>query len=143
MTGQGYRVGNMVDKQSRLKAATLIQDFKRGSITNDEFVAIFPRSDDAAIGAIRSMLWFCYDDLREHHLTGNYALTEEGEQLFDRCILFLKTDLEYHGRTNLVSIPASLERFWRWLTRNPEPAIAPWWPFESQAEMTDSERLKK
>jgi hypothetical protein len=129
----------MVDTQSWLKAAKLIQDFKRGRITNDEFVAGFPNSPDTAIGAIRSMLWFCYDDLREHRLTGKWALTEEGERLFDRCILFLKTDFEYHGRANLGSIPASLDRFWRWVTRNPEPAIAPWWPFESQAQATDTE----
>ena len=133
----------MVDKQSRLKAANLVQDFKSGRITNDEFVAAFPSSDDAAIMAIRSMLWFCYDDLREHRLTGKWALTDDGENLFNRCILFLKTDLEYCGRKNLASISASLERWWRWLTRKSEPAIAPWWPFEIQAQIADSERLAK
>lgn len=131
----------MVDKQSRLKTANLIQDFKHGVITNDEFVAGFPRSNDAAIGAIRSVLWFCYDDLREHRLTGKWALTVEGEKLFDRCILFLKTDLEYHGPANLASIPMALERLRRWLTRNSEPVITPWWPFRNQELMLHSERL--
>ena len=131
----------MVDKQSRLKAAKLIQDFKSGLVTNDEFVAAFPHSDDPAIRGIRSMLWFCYDDLRVHRLTSKWALTDYGEQLFNRCILFLKTDIEYYGPENLLSFPESFKRFWHWLTRNPEPAIAPWWPFESQAQVTDSERL--
>lgn len=133
----------MVDRQSRLRAANLIQDFQPAAITNDELVDTFPRSPDRAIVAIRSMLWFCYDDLREHRLTGKWALTKEGEELFERCILFLKTDLEYCGRENLAGIFASLERWWRWLTRNPEPAIAPWWPFETQAQMADAGHLVK
>jgi hypothetical protein len=97
------------------------------------------RSRDKAIGAIRSRLWYCYDDLREHRLAGKWALTEEGEKLFSQCILFLGTDLEYHGHANLAGFSASFERIWRWVTRNPEPAIAPWWPFQSQAQIADSE----
>jgi hypothetical protein len=131
----------MVDRHNRLQASNLIQAFKSGLVTNDEFVAAFPRSGDAAIRAIRSMLWLCYDDLREHRLTGKWALTGYGEKLFNRCVLFLKTDLEYYGPENLLSFRESFKRLWHWLTRNSEPAIAPWWPFESQAQMTDSERL--
>ena len=133
----------MVDKHSRLKALNLIHDFKHGVITNDEFVTAFPRSNDAAIGAIGSMLWFCYDDLRQHRLTGKWALTLEGEKLFDRCILFLKTDLEYYGPANLASISMALKRLWRWLTRNSEAVITPWWPFENEALLVDSERRLK
>jgi hypothetical protein len=132
----------MVDKQSRLKAAKLIQDFKNGGITNDEFVVAFPRSDDPAIVAIRSMLWCSYDDLREHRLTGKWALSEQGVKLFDQCILFLKTDLEYIGQTKFVSLLEPLRRLWRWVTRTPKQMIPPWWPFESQAQMVDSERLR-
>jgi hypothetical protein len=54
------------------------------------------------------------------------GLTEEGGKPFAQCILFLKTDLEYYGPANLLGFPESFKRFWRWLTRNPEPAIAPW-----------------
>jgi hypothetical protein len=132
----------MVDKQSRLKAANLIEEFKRGSITNDEFVAAFPRSPDGAIRAIYSILWFCYDDLREHRLTGKWALTDEGEQLFGRCILFLKTDLEYTGAANFVSLFAPFLRIWRWLARKPQATLDPWWPFETQQQMEHFERFR-
>jgi hypothetical protein len=89
----GIVYSQMMDKASRLKAANLIQDFRQGKITNDEFVRAFPRSDDKAVKAIGSMLWFCYDDLHEHRLIGKHALSADGEMLVDRCILFLNTDL--------------------------------------------------
>jgi hypothetical protein len=133
----------MLDKENRLKVASLIQDFRQGRVTNDEFVAAFPRSQDKAIQAISSMLWFCYDDVHEHRLTGKHALTAEGEMLVDRCVLFLNTNLEYTGTTNFIGFLAPVRKLWRWATRNREPAIAPSWPFDSQAQLTDHERLVK
>ena len=132
-----------MDRASRLKAANLIQDFRQGKITNDEFIHAFPRSDDKAIQAINSMLWFCYSDLREHRLTGKHALTVEREMLVDRCILFLNSDFEYSGQTTFISFLAPLKKFWRWARRNREPAIGPWWPFDDQAQIKEYERLAK
>ncbi len=131
----------MLDKESRLKAANLIQSFRQGRITNDEFVAAFPRSQDKAIQAIGSMLWSCYDDLHEHRLSDKHALTAEGELLVDRCILFLNTSLEYSGKTNFTDFLAPVRKLWRWTTQNREPAMAPCWPFESQEQLVDHERL--
>jgi hypothetical protein len=100
----------MVDKENRLKAASLIQAFRQGGITNDQFVHAFPHSHDQAIQAISSMLWFCYDDLHVHRLAGKHALTVEGETMVDRCILFLNTNLEYSGETNFASLLAPLKK---------------------------------
>ena len=133
----------MLDKENRLKAATLIQDFRQGRITNDEFVAAFPRSQDRAIQAISKMLWFCYDDLREHRLTGKHALTAEGEMLVDRCILFLNTNLEYTGKTNFVDFLAPVKKLYRWATRNRGPLIASYWPFDSQGQLADHNKLSQ
>lgn len=133
----------MLDRENRLKAANLIQAFRQGHVTNNEFIATFPRSQDKAIRAINSMLWFCYDDLHEHRLIGKQALTAEGELLVDRCILFLNTNLEYTGKTNFVDLLAPVRKLWRWATQNREPAISPCWPFESQEQLTDHEKLVK
>jgi hypothetical protein len=133
----------MLDKENRLKVANLIQAFRHRRITNDEFVAAFPRSQDKAIQAIGSMLWFCYDDLHEHRLSDKRALTAEGELLVDRCILFLNTSLEYSGKTNFTDLLAPVRKLWRWTAQNREPAIAPCWPFGSQRQLTDHEKLVK
>lgn len=133
----------MLDKENRLKAARLIQEFRQGYITNYQFVDAFPRSEDKAIQAISSMLWFSYDDVREHRLTGKRALTAEGEMLIDRCILFLNTNLEYTGKTNFVDFLAPMKKLYRWGTRNREPLIASHWPFDSQGQLADHNRLSK
>lgn len=133
----------MLDKENRLKAARLIQEFRQGSITNYEFADAFPRSNDKAIQAISSMLWFSYDDVREHRLTGKRSLTAEGEMLVDRCILFLNTNLEYTGKTNFIDFLAPVKKLYRWATRNREPLMSPHWPFDSEAQLTDHERLSK
>src|SRR5271170_2184172 len=125
----------MVDQANRLKAAALIRQFGLGSITNDQFADALPCSNDEAIRAIRSMLWFCYSDLHEHRLAGKHALKPEWRDLFDRCVMFLNTDLEYTEETKFVSVAAPFERLWRWITRSREPELAPWWPFRSQEEL--------
>ena len=86
----------MVDRPARDRAAALVRDFRDGRIDNDRFADDFPaRSDDRALRAIYSMLWYSYDDLHRHRLTGKHALTPMGTALFDRCIAFLESDEEY------------------------------------------------
>ena len=46
---------------------------------------------DRGLNAVHSMLWFTYDDVRKHKLNPSPDMLA----LYDRCILFLKTDLEY------------------------------------------------
>jgi hypothetical protein len=87
----------MVDAASRTRAAEAIQRFRDGAITNMEFEGLWPCYDrrDRGLRAIETMLWRFYDDFREHKLAEDYELTPEGRRLFDRCILFLRTELEY------------------------------------------------
>jgi hypothetical protein len=124
----------MVDKPTRLKAAHLIEDFTQGKLTNDEFVDRCPKSADKSLRAISSMTWFAYSDLREHRLEGKHALTDKGKEMFQRCIVFLNTELEYSGPDDLFDATAGLKRLWHWITRSTEP-VEPewmqWWPFDS------------
>lgn len=86
----------MVDRTARDIAGDAIQDFVRGSISNREYERRFPTTkDDPALRAIYTSLWFCYSDVSEHTLTGKHALNNEGHAHVDRCILFLRTDLEF------------------------------------------------
>lgn len=86
----------MVNREKRMIATGLIRRFASAEITNDEFVEAFPRDKaDPALKAIDECLWYCYDDLQTHTLTGKHALTAEGQELFVRCCTFLESDLEY------------------------------------------------
>jgi hypothetical protein len=86
-----------IDIDARKQAAELVQKFRDGVITNDEFRDSWPCSKgkdkhgDRALGAINSMLWFTYSDTRSHKLT----LTPDLRSLYDRCFLFLNSDIEY------------------------------------------------
>jgi hypothetical protein len=87
----------MVNREKRVLAANLIRRFLEGQITNDWFANNYPSGvkDDAAIGAIYKRLWFFWDDLHEHKVEGKRQLSPEGRALFNRCIAFLDSDLEY------------------------------------------------
>ena len=86
----------MIDRPARDRAAGLIRDFRDGGIDNDRFAGGFPvKSDDRAIRAIRTMLYYAYDDLHRHKLAGKHALTPEAKARFNRCIAFLESDEEY------------------------------------------------
>jgi hypothetical protein len=131
----------MVDKRSRTELAQLIRRFMDGSITNDQFVDSYPRSPDRAISAIETVIWFAYDDLHEHRLTGKYALTLHGHRIFENCILFLGTDLEYSVEASFIGIFASVKRLWRWISRTEQPEPPKWWPFDNQEQLSRFSKL--
>ena len=88
----------MIDTDSRRNAAELIERFRDGEISNFEFADSWPRYDgrDRALKAVETMLWRSYSDLDEHTLAEEgHELTSEVRDIFDRCILFLRSDLEY------------------------------------------------
>ena len=88
----------MVEHEARRRAAQLVRRFGAGELDNDLFhagMAEVVRSDDRALRAIESMLWTMSDHSRTHKLEGADAMNEEGRALFDRCVLFLQSDLEY------------------------------------------------
>jgi hypothetical protein len=128
----------MVDKPKRLEAAKVIEDFLASRITNFQYDDCYPHSTgDPALFAIYSMLWFAYSDVREHRMDGKRSLKNDGRQLAEQCILFLKTDNEYHGPKNFVSLSAPFKKVWYRLRRkSPRELIGPAWPFD------DAEKLE-
>ncbi|HZQ22697.1 MAG TPA: hypothetical protein VFA89_07840 [Terriglobales bacterium] len=86
----------MIDRHARDIAADALRDFMEGSISNDEYERRYPRSkDDPALWEIWVQVWFFYSDVRTHKLTGKHALNEERRAFMERCILFLKSDVEF------------------------------------------------
>ena len=86
----------MVDREARDKTIRLVRDFASGRITNHEFEDNLPEdSKDEAIAGVGEAVWKFYDDLSEHKLDGDRALSKEDKKFFARMILFLKNDLEY------------------------------------------------
>jgi hypothetical protein len=90
----------MVDRVARNQLAERLRHLAVGLISNDRFENASRRSKDAAIAELEWRLaWPVYDDMREHRLIHEYALTYGQRRDFARAILFLKTDLEYEWET--------------------------------------------
>jgi hypothetical protein len=87
----------MVNREKRDLAGGLIEKFLSCEITNDDFDKSYPTGEknDPAIDVIHDRLWGFWDDRHTHKLVGKYALDPEARALFDRCIAFLGSDLEY------------------------------------------------
>ncbi len=86
----------MIDRQVRDQAAAHVRDFRDGRIESDQFEYEFPqKSEDRAIRAVRTMLWYTYDDVFPHKLEGKRALSPVQKALYDRCVAFLESDEEY------------------------------------------------
>ncbi|MHC9538366.1 MAG: hypothetical protein AB9903_02510 [Vulcanimicrobiota bacterium] len=107
----------MVDRTSRDKLAENLRHFAAGIITNREYEDRILESrctGDAAAEEILHQVWYYYDDLSEHRLTGSHSLTREGREIFARLTLFLKSDIEYEGP--IVSIFAWCSILWIYVT---------------------------
>jgi len=87
----------MINREKRDLARRLVEKFLAGEITNDDFVNDYPsrEKDDRVIVAIYDRLWGFWDDNQTHTLTGKRELNPEAGALFERCIAFLNSDLEY------------------------------------------------
>jgi hypothetical protein len=128
----------MIDMKARGRLAEAVRALVTGQITNDEFEARVPRTDDLAVSEIFSRgLWFLYGDLSEHKLKGNSRLSAEGRLFAARCIVFLKSGQEYtwpreRGWISLLKVALGLVSL----------GLIPWllqeecqecWPFSSDA----------
>lgn len=110
----------MIDRQKRDRFAEVLRHFASGLLTNEEyekrvdriFEGMEPKQPrDLALWAIYDNVWFLYDDLRTHRLTGCNALTREGKTEFARWIMFLYTEQEYQWPiTRFLSISSCLLR---------------------------------
>lgn len=90
---------SMPDLHARNELYLALRRLVVGRITNDEFEARLSnrvlRSADPGVQAILWAAWLLYDDLREHRMTGPYALTPSGRRHVARWLVFLKSDVEY------------------------------------------------
>jgi len=103
----------MIDKERRKKLAYHLRQLSVGQITNGGFEngimkdvtdgwrpeqyyrAKTAKYDDAAIVPMLETCWSLYDDTRQHKLVGRDKLHDESLKTIARCILFLRSDLEY------------------------------------------------
>ena len=86
----------MITRHARDVAADLLRQLAEGMISNDEYERRYPAAkDDSALQAIFAVVWLFYSDTSDHTLTGQYSLNDDNRLLFQRCILFLKSDLEF------------------------------------------------
>lgn len=132
----------MVDRHSRDIAAEALRDFMEGSISNEQYERRFPRNkDDPALWAVHEQTWLYYSDLTEHTLTGKYALTDAARALYERCLLFLRSDLEFQWPPPKIRLRYGILRllgFGRLLKRREEKEMGigemEVWPFLKKAE---------
>lgn len=95
----------MIDRHARDLAVVALREFMEGSISNREYERRFPKSkDDPGLRSIYTNVWFCYSDTSEHTLTGKHALSKENRAVLERCLLFLKSDLEFQWPPTKISL---------------------------------------
>jgi hypothetical protein len=141
----------MVDRHARDIAAGALRDFMEGSISNREYERRYPRSKNGpALWAIYIHIWFCYSDLREHTLTGKHSLNAESRAFVERCLLFLRSDLEFqwlppefrlrYGILRLIGLGRILKRL-----EEEEMSIGDkeLWPFLKKAEYEEAASKSK
>ena len=85
----------MVDRAARDKAATAVERFWAGEITNDELEKLWPNSRDRAVVAVESFIWLLYSDLKEHRIRDEDKSDPEIALRVGTCIRFLRCDEEY------------------------------------------------
>jgi hypothetical protein len=101
----------MVDRKARDNAAAVLRQLVEGAVTNVEYERKYPTNkDDPALWAVYIQSWFSYSDRREHTLTGRYTPNDEGRRLFERCILFLRTDWEFEWPAPKIGLRGALIR---------------------------------
>ena|SRR5882724_9195409 len=132
----------MIDRHARDVAAQTLQEFINGSISNRAYERRYPKSqDDPALAGIYANIWFCYSDTSEHTLTGKHAMTDEGRATVERCLLFLKSDIEFQWPTTKLRLWYSVLRlvgFGRLVNRRVGNEMSVGdvdvWPFLKKAE---------
>jgi len=87
----------MIDRESRNKLAEEVRHFVEGFNTNFAYddIVYNINTKDICVIEIRDNIWLTYDDLRQHKMEGKWALTNEQMDTIKRCIVMLKSDVEY------------------------------------------------
>ena len=130
----------MVDRAARESLAEKLRQLASGAITNFRFEEEYRRSrSDSAIHEIAECLaWPHYDDMSEHRLEGDYALTDGRRKDFARTVLFLKSDCEYRWpkRSGLVGWGGFFRRAFTFGFSRPRPigGDVRFWPFWTEED---------
>ncbi len=95
----------MVSRTDREQLISIIERYIHEDITafnfDEQIADIRARTEDKSVAELIWILWFFYDDITDHKI----VIGKPGWDLFQRILLFLRTDLEL----------ASLEaKPWRW-----------------------------
>ncbi len=85
----------MVNSEKRRFASELIAKYLSLEITSDDLNDEFPDDKgDPALEAIWCNLWPYYSDY-SHKAEGKHELSPDANDHFERCVAFLRSDLEY------------------------------------------------
>lgn len=150
----------MIPQSERLRrdaAIPLIRAFVAKKLTNDEFEQRYDailderpvrKWDDRVLWAVKTAVWFLYDDLTTHRLEGAHALSKEQKGSVARCILFLQSDLPYEWTTysfiSLRSLLLNILTLGLWGRLGPKwGEDIDWeiWPFRRAADFEEAKRL--
>lgn len=89
----------MVDELLRRKLSQDLRQLVSGAITTDEFddayFAEYERSNDATVRKIGEFGWSLFSDDRNYRLRGRFAVDAETRSAAVRCVLLLRSGLEY------------------------------------------------
>ncbi len=99
----------MIDRAARDQAAAVIADYLALKIhPRDLEKAYPPKSEDPALRAIGSCLWFHYDDVGPRQAAVP-PIKPEARKVLERCLAFLRSDEEYRWPVkSLISFRALL-----------------------------------
>ena len=131
-----------VDIEGRRKVAELLRAFVDGHMTNWDLDKDYPSSSaDAAVHAVYARTWRFQDDFNEFRVTGPLALTGDERELFERCILFMRTDAPYRWPSPARALALRLVSVFRisW-ARDELRGDRAAWPFFERAETGGSDK---
>jgi hypothetical protein len=100
-TGKKDCPATMIDTETRRQLSADIRRLATGRMTNDEFDDVYyeryEHSDDRAVREIASHCYCLYnsDTLRPMRLCGRHSLDTEARSAIARCVLFLRSGLQY------------------------------------------------
>ena len=95
----------MIDRPTRDHYAVLLRHFIAGQMTNfqyeDKFdnISITLGGADPAVLEIFQAMWYTYDDICQHTMTGDHAFRGPNRETAIRFILFLYSDVPYEWPT--------------------------------------------
>ena len=89
----------MIDPKTRAELSLALANLIEGRMTNDKFDDLYAEcwadSADRAVAMIAEFGHCLYTDVMTYRLEGAHAVDDETREVANRCVLFLRADLEY------------------------------------------------